>query len=167
MKRLLVFAIIALFCTAKAGIAFAADETKPKTAPAPIKMPAMPPKMPARSMPPAAIRGNINMLFGTITNIDAKDPAKVKLEVMSESDGKTHTIEVIPTTTITKVTDISEIKKGENARIMVKKVDDKDVAMGIMFGKVRKLTVPKAAVGTPQQSAAPKAAPAAARQPKK
>ena len=82
-------------------------------------------------------RPAMNMLFGTVTNIDTRDPASIKLEVKTEADGKTHVVEVLPATTITKATDISELKKGEKVRVMARMVDDKEVAMGVMFGKMR------------------------------
>jgi hypothetical protein len=118
--------------------------------------------MPGKAMP----RANFNMLYGTITKIDTSDPANVKLEVKNEADNTTHTVELTPATNVTKVTDISELKTGENVRVMARKVDDKEVAMGVMFGKIRKPAprpVRPAATTPPPQAAVP----AAKQQPKK
>ena len=157
MKKLVVAVIAVVLCAACAGFASAADEAKTKAVPAVQKAPILPPATPVKGMPPARPMGraNVSMLFGTVTNIDAKDPSKVSLEVTTEADKKAHAIEVLPTTTVTKLTDISEVKKGDNVRVMTRKVDDKDVAMGIMFGKIRK-PAPRPAAGlTPQKPAAP------------
>ena len=77
------------------------------------------------------------MIAGTVVNIDNADPANVKLQVKNDADGSVRTVTVTPWTNITKVTDISELKAGEAVRMMTRKIDDKDVAMGIMFGKVK------------------------------
>jgi Cu/Ag efflux protein CusF len=85
----------------------------------------------------AKAKANFGMLAGTVTSINNSDPANVKLSVKNDADGSMHTVMVTPVTNITKVTDISELKTGEQVRMMTRKVDDKDVAMGIMFGKVK------------------------------
>ena len=156
MKRLVAVAIAVALCAAFAGFASASDDAKAKAAPAVQKAPIFPPVTPVKGMPPARPMGraNVSMLFGTVTSVDAKDPSKVKLEVTTEADKKVHAIEVLPTTTVTKLTDISEVKKGDNVRVMTRKVDDKDVAMGIMFGKIRK-PAPMPAAALPQKPAAP------------
>jgi hypothetical protein len=95
------------------------------------------------------------MLYGTVTKIDAKDPANVKLEVKNEADNTTHTVEVSPATNVTKVTEISEVKTGETVRIMARKVENKEVAMGVMFGKVKRPRVPGPAMQRPAAPAVP------------
>ncbi len=164
MKKLVAVAVVAALCAACAGFVSAADDAKAKAAPVVQKAPILPPVTPVKGMPPARPMGraNVSMLFGTVTNVDAKDPSKVKLEVTTEADKKAHAIEVLPTTTVTKLTDISEVKKGDNVRVMTRKVDDKDVAMGIMFGKIRK-PAPRPVAALPQKPAAP----VAKEQPKK
>ncbi|MCM8790886.1 MAG: hypothetical protein NC938_04210 [Candidatus Omnitrophica bacterium] len=155
MRKFLIVAMIAYVSLTSWEAIFAADEAKPKTAPQVQKAPPMPPRMAPQGIPAATGRTNINMLFGSITNIDAKDPSNIKVEIMSETDGKTQIVEVNQATTITKVTDASELKKGENARVMFKRVDDKNVAMGVMFGKIRKLSVPKAAAPAAPEAKSP------------
>lgn len=138
--------IIISFCTAS----FAADQkvavaSPKKAAPAvakPVPMPAKP---------------NFGMIAGTVVNVDNTDPANVKLQVKNDADGSVRTVTVTPWTNITKVTDISELKSGEAVRMMTRKVDDKEMAMGIMFGKVK--TPPPPA---PKAPAVPKAPAAAA-----
>jgi len=171
MKRLIATAVVVAvaLCAACAGFVSAAEVAKAKAAPAVVKAPIFPPVTPVKGMPPARPMGraNVSMLFGTVTSVDAKDPSKVKLEVTTEADKKVHAIEVLPTTTVTKLTDISEVKKGDNVRVMTRKVDDKDVAMGVMFGNIRK-PVQRPGAALPQKPAAPiTAAPIAKEQPKK
>lgn len=85
---------------------------------------------------------NFNMLTGIITKIDSSDPANVKIEVKNEADNAIHTVAVMPWTNVSKVTTVSELKTGELVRVMSRKMDDKDVAMGILFGNIK--AVPKA-----------------------
>ena len=99
-----------------------------------------------------APKANFAMIAGTIESIDNTDPANVKVSVKNDTDGSVRTVSVTPWTNITKVTDISELKTGEQVRMMARKVDDKDVAMGIMFGKVKTKPAPIAAVNAAQAS---------------
>ena len=69
---------------------------------------------------------------------DMTDPANVKLEVKNEADNTTHIVELTPTTNVMKATDVSELKAGDNVRVMARKVDNKEVAMNVMFGKIKK-----------------------------
>ena len=103
---------------------------------------------------PAAVRRpNFAIVFGAITKIDTSDPAKTKLEVKSDVDNTTHTIELTPWTNVTKVTDVSELKTGDTVRIMARKVDANEVAMTIVFGKIRNVYAPRTT--TPAASAQP------------
>ena len=138
-----VFSIIltvAFTILAFSAASFAADQKTPA--------PVVTKTATARPMPPKA---NFGMIAGTITSIDNTDPANVKLQVKNDADGSTHTVSVTPWTNITKVTDISELKTGEPIRMMTRKVDDKDVAMGIMFGKMKAMPqpAPKAPMAPP------------------
>ncbi|MDO8525971.1 MAG: hypothetical protein Q7S07_05755 [Candidatus Omnitrophota bacterium] len=126
---------------------FAAD--KKTAAPAAEKAAA---KMP---VPPKA---NFGMLVGTIASINSADPANIKLEVKNTADGSMRTVLVTPWTNITKVTDASELKTGDPIRMMTRKTDDKDVAMGIMFGKIK--AIPASAQKAPK---APQASPVKAK----
>ncbi len=103
---------------------------------------------------PAPPKANFGILAGAIISINNSDPANIKLEVKNTADGALRTVLVTPWTNITKVTDASELKIGEPIRMMIRKTDDKDVAMGIMFGKIK--AIPESAQKTPQ---APKASP--------
>jgi len=156
MRKVIRLAIAVVFCFASVGISIAADKESPKKAPAAGAPMANPAKiMPGKAMP----RANFSMLYGTITKIDTSDPANPKLEVKNEADNTTHTVELTPATNITKVTEISELKTGENVRVMARKVDNKEVAMGVMFGKIRKPAprpVRPATATPPPQAAAPK-----------
>jgi hypothetical protein len=156
MKKAIILAIAVVFCFACAGISIAAEKETAKQAPAAgAPMAAAGKAMPGKAMP----RANFSMLYGTITKVDTSDPANVKLEVKNEADNTTHTVELTPATNVTKVTDISELKTGENVRVMAHKVDNKEVAMGVMFGKIRKPAprpVRPAATVPPPAATAPK-----------
>jgi len=102
-------------------------------------------------------RPNLAIIFGKITKIDSSDPAKATLEVKNETDGTTHKVDITPWTNVTKVTDISELKTGDNVRIMARKVEEGEVAMTVVFGKIRNIAAPR--MGRPV-SAASAAAPA-------
>ena len=145
-KVCMLLAVVVVCCALCAVDGYAQDKAPAKGAPA---------QMMGRSAPGQRPMGRpaMSMLFGTVTNIDTKDPASVKLEVKSEADGKTHVVEVLPATTVTKGTDISELKKGEKVRVMARKVDDKEVAMGVMFGKMR--TPPARALQSKPRGPAP------------
>ena len=148
-KAFVVILIIALAVLSFLPVSFAAVK---KAAPAAPKTAAAAPAIPA---PPKA---NFGMLAGTITSINNTDPANIKLEIKNSADGSTHTVMVTPWTNITKVTDASELKTGEPIRVMTRKTDDKDVAMGIMFGKIK--AIPASAQKIPQ---APQASPVKAK----
>ena len=155
MKRLFIVLVIFAFCmTLEAFDACAQGETKAaKPAPAPAKAPAQP-AVPAQRMP----RANFAIITGSITKIDTADPNNVKLEVVNDADKTTHTVAVTPWTNITKVTDITELKAGDTVRIMSRKVDENEVAMGVMFGKIKKIApaAPAQAAPAAQAQAQPK-----------
>jgi len=48
----------------------------------------------------------------------------------------------MPWTNITKVTDLSELKQGEAVRVISRKIDDKNTAMGIVFGNIKNAPAP-------------------------
>jgi hypothetical protein len=134
------------------GQAYAAKDTK---APAvkPAATPAKAPVMPARpNVPP--LKSSFGMITGTLLKVDNADPANVKLEVKNDADQTTHVISLTQWTNVTKVTDVSELKVGETVRAMTRKMDDKEVAMGVMFGKIKPLPRPR--------PVAPQASPVAA-----
>ena len=88
-------------------------------------------------------RPNFSVIFGSITKIDNTDPAKPKLEVKSDIDGASHVVELTPWTNVTKVTDASELKTGDTVRITARKVEASEVAMTVVFGKIRNIYAPK------------------------
>ena len=129
-KAFRIVLMIAAVTLALSAASFAADQ-KTQTTAAKKTVPAT---MPMRPMPP---KSNFGMIAGTVESIDNTDPANIKIMVKNDSDGAIRAIAVTPWTNITKVTDVSELKAGEPVRMMTRKVEDKDVAMGIMFGKVK------------------------------
>lgn len=145
-----VIVTVAFIVLTFSAVSFAADQKAPAAADL-VKA------VPGRPIPPKA---NFGMISGTILSIDNADPANIKLQVKNDADGSTKTVSVTPWTNITKVTDISELKTGEPIRMMTRKVEDKDVAMGIMFGKMKNIP-------TPPAPKAPMAPPAAAANAKK
>ncbi|MDD5428643.1 MAG: hypothetical protein PHI58_05335 [Candidatus Omnitrophica bacterium] len=145
-RKILVIAVVSVFallnlCT----VSFAAQKKAAAPAPAAAQKAARP-------------KANFNMLSGTVESIDNAKPDDIKLTVKNASDGAVHTVSVTPWTNVTKVTDVSELKTGEQVRMMVRKVEDKDVAMGIMFGKVknRPVPTPKVPATVPAKAAAAK-----------
>ena len=125
------------------GNVFAADAKKPAAPAAPQGPRPMPPK-------PA-----FSMIAGTISKIDTTDPANVKIELQNEADKTTRVISVTPMTNITKITDVSELKAGDAVRVMSKKSDTGEVAMGIMFGKLAARPMPRPAAANPHAPQAP------------
>lgn len=155
MKKTIIFSVAMIFCFVCAGILTAAERGE---AEAPVTVKTAPGKVNPRA--------NFSLLYGTVTKIDTSDPANVKLEVKNEADNTTHTVELTAATNVTKMTDISELKTGENVRVMARKIDNKEVAMGVMFGKIRKPAprpMGQAGIIPPAQAAAP----SAKQQPKK
>ena len=102
-------------------------------------------------------RPNFAIIFGKITKIDNSDPAKPKLEVKNDAEGTTHKVDITPWTNVTKVTDISELKTGDSVRILARKVEDGEVAMTVVFGKIRNISAPRTARPTVAAPAAIKA----------
>lgn len=135
MKKIFVVLTVMAFFITFADSAFAAEAQK-QAGKAMVNAPAG--KVPAGPDGTKPVpRPNFNMVFGTVSKIDTSDAANVKLEIKSAADDKMQTVSVVPWTNITKVTDMSELKTGDNVRVMSRKVDDKDVAMAVMFGKIQ------------------------------
>jgi len=138
MKKLFMAVLIIVCFLGLSIAAFAADQKKAANA-ATVSTPSGRQQAGQRPL----MRPNFTMIFGSITRIDNSNPAKPMLEVKSDADGKIHLIETTPSTSITKFTEISELKVGEPVRVMTRNVDKKEVAMGVMFGKIRNLPAPK------------------------
>jgi len=115
---------------------------------------AAPKAMPAQAKMP--VKPNFVIIGGTVTKIDSSNPDMQTIEVKSDSDNSVHTLNVTPYTNIVKATDISELKAGESVRVMTRKADDKEVAINVLFGKLKKMTPPR-----PTDARAPVKAPAA------
>lgn len=95
--------------------------------------------------PGGAVKSGVSVILGIISKIDTSDPSRIKIEVNGEHDNQLHIVEVAPSTSITKVTDISELKVGDAVRVMARKADNKEIAMGVMFGNLKKLPASKKA----------------------
>jgi len=140
-RTLLIFSIMML-CLIISLPAFTADEKKP-AAVAKSVAPDQNPAPGVLKIPAATLqRPNFAILSGTISKIDNADPANVKLEIKGEMDNMDHAVSVMPWTNITKVTDVGELKQGEAIRVITRKIEGKEAAMGIVFGKLRPMTPP-------------------------
>ena len=132
-NRILIALVVVVLAFSFAQVTFAADKKAATPAASAQK---------AAVSAPVMAKPNFGMIAGTITSINTSDPSNVKLSIKNDADNSVHTVTVTPWTNITKVTDVSELKTGEPVRMMTRKVDDKDVAMGIMFGKVKTMPAP-------------------------
>ncbi len=117
----------------------------------------MPQYTPSKPTKPMA-----TVLFGSVSKIDNTNPADVKLEVKSIADDSIHIVDVPSQVNIVKVTDLSELKIGDTVRVMARNIEGKEVAMNIIFGKLKMLPRPKPAL----TQAAPVTPPAAIKQEK-
>ena len=151
INKAFVLAVLAVFCTA--SFAVAADTAK-KTAPVAPAAPGVTVANTTRQMAP---RPEFSMIAGKVESIDTSDPANVKLTVKNDKDGTSRVLTVMPWTNITKSAEISELKTGEAVRVMARKTQDKEVAMGIMFGKMP--APPQRQVPPPQVAVAQTKAP--------
>ena len=111
---ILVIAILS-FC----AVSFAAEMKAPTSA-AP-KAGTTSPVSKAGMTSPVPPKPNFGMIAGTVTSVNNVDPANVKLTVKNDADGTVHILSITPWTNITKVTDVSELKEGEQVRIMSSK----------------------------------------------
>ncbi len=129
-KKVLLAVLVAVSIFTVFSLSFAAEAKKPAVAAQPAA---------TKQLPKPAFA----MVSGTVLKIDASDPANMKLEVKNDADNTTHVISVSPMTQITKATDITELKTGDAVRVMARKADDKEIAMGIVFGKLAARPMPK------------------------
>lgn len=149
MKRVVIYLFISAFVFALSASSEAQQASK-KIA---LKSTAAAAKAPEVRVGGQTARPTFAVLFGSVTKIDTADPAKTKLEIKSEADGTTHTVELTPWTNVTKVTDVSELKSGDNVRLMTRVIDDKEVAMTVVFGKIRNIAAPRAVTMAPARPA--------------
>ncbi len=135
MKKVPICAIItvlAFICATNAAYAVEKSPVSAKNKPAAADSKMTTAQKDARSN--GAMKPNFNMILGSVSKIDNADPKNVKIEVMDSRDNQMHIIEMTPTTNVTKVTKISELKAGDSVRIMARRIENKEVAMGIIFG---------------------------------
>lgn len=128
MKNALVLVLSLGILLSACGMAVAEDKAAAKKSLAATTAPVKP-RLP---------RANFGMISGSLVKIDNSDPAKAKIEVKDAADGKVKTIEVTQFTNIVRGIDLSELKSGEEVKIMARKSDDKDIAMNIMCGKMNR-----------------------------
>jgi len=145
MKNRILVGIFAMSLLLNLSVIASAAEEKGTINPA---IPAQPTalKKPVAQTPgpaQAPVKSAFGMIVGTLTKIDTADPANVKLEVKSDRDNTIHVISIMPWTNITKISDVSDLKIGEAVRIMARNMDNKETAMGVMFGKIKPITAPK------------------------
>lgn len=159
MKKGIVVVVMAIICALSVyGMAFAQGAPAGKDQPAKGVSQTVPMKKPmtaGRPMTTHPMKSAFSMISGTIQKIDKTDPANIKLEVKKDNEDKTYTMSVMPYTTVTKVTDISELKTGDTVRVMSRKTDDKETAMSVVFGNIKPMppmsAMKKAPAATPGQ----------------
>lgn len=149
MKRLFIAVFAITVFLGFLAIASADDERKTEAGGPAVTLKKEWPKVAPGKPGTMPIKPNFSMVFGSIANIDNRDPAKTVIEVKSEMDNKVHSIEIAPGTSITKVTDSSELKTGDTVRVMTRTVNEKEVAMGLMFGNIRAMPRPTPPAVTP------------------
>lgn len=142
MKKLSVIAIVLLFSFASLT-AYCAEPAKKAIT------------KPVINRPRPSGAGNMVFIMGSISKIDTSDPSNTKLTVVNDADQKTHVLELGPRPNIAKLIDISELKEGEKTRIVARNVNDKEVAVSVVTGKIRIPAAPKAGL-TPAAPAAQK-----------
>lgn len=142
MKKLSILAIVLLFSFVSLS-AYCAEPVK--------KAPMNPPI----NRPMASGAGNMVFIMGSISKIDTSDPNNAKLTVVNDADKKAHVLELGPRPNIAKLIDISELKEGEKTRIVARAVNDKEIAVSVVTGKIRLPAAPKAGL-TPAKPAAQK-----------
>jgi hypothetical protein len=85
--------------------------------------------------PPSAQKSTAAVVYGKISKIDRTDPSIITIELVDSRSGKTRVIEAPVAIDVAKITDTSELKPGDNARIFTKSIGDKELAITIIFGK--------------------------------
>lgn len=148
MKKMLVVVLAMVFCFSLITISSAAEK---KAMPAKA-MPKGPMAPRAQGMPMMR-PGMPSILSGSVTKIDTTDPAKQILEIKSDTDNTTHTIEVTAWTGVSKLTDLSELKTGDAVRVMTRTAEGKEVAINVLFGKLKAMPVPRPAMQGPRPGA--------------
>jgi hypothetical protein len=124
---MLIIAVFAVIALAYSGC-YAADEKNPG-------------QMDAKGRMMHLARHKVSMFDGTIEKIDSSDPANTKLFVKAK-DGAEHTVVASPRTNVTRICDVSDLKSGETVRVMARSEEGKDMAVGILFGKIKNLPAP-------------------------
>jgi hypothetical protein len=99
--------------------------------------------------------GGFSFLMGTISKIDTSMPGSVKIEMINDVDGKGRIFELGPASNIIKVIDVADLKPGDKARVMLRKVEDKDIAISVITGKMIEMPRPAPAAQKPSSAGAP------------
>ena len=82
-----------------------------------------------------------NIIFGEIIGIDnVNSTITLKDQVTSKEDVLSFT----PTTGVTKLTDVNDLKKGDVIRVIYQDQEGKKTARAIMFGKIKTAPILKA-----------------------
>ncbi len=137
--------LVAVFCMAALsamllGGAFGADENKSAV---PAQQPAERMRPPERPMP---MDRSIAFISGSISKIDAAVPGSVKVELINDVDGKSHVVEIGTATNILKVVEVGDLKAGDKARVVARKIGDKEIALSVVTGKLKEMSRPPAPV---------------------
>jgi len=137
MRKLSVIFFVASLPLMLLSPAFGADENKgaPNTQQVAEKM------RPPRG--PMTMDKNISFISGSISNIDATVPESVKVEVINDADGKSHIVELGVGANILKVIEVGELKAGDKARVVTRRVGDKEIALSVVTGKLKEVRMPK------------------------
>ena len=129
--------LISVFAlTSVAGFAIAAEINKTPAAKAVSTS-----KNPAVTIPQPP-RTSFRMISGKLIKVNSSDPANASMEVKSDMDNSSHTIAITPQTSITKVTDATDLKAGDQVRVVLRSANDKETAMGIVYGKIQNVPMP-------------------------
>jgi len=110
-------------------------------------------------MPRPYAAPKLSIVNGTVAKLENADPANARLEVRDDIDGSTKTFKVQQRTAITKVSELSDLKPGDQVRIMAREADGNQIALNIIFGKIKnivappatRLSAPEATISTPPQ----------------
>lgn len=130
-KMAVIFCVTSLSMIFLVG-AFCADENRDTADP---QQPEKQIRPPQRTIP---MNKNIAFISGSISSIDATTPGNTKLEVFNDADGKSHIVEVGADANILKVIEIGELKAGDKARIVARKMGDKEVSLSVVTGILKK-----------------------------
>lgn len=120
MKKIIF--LLVLFLSIMIGSSFGAEKKEQPT------------KAQAKAQSEAMPALKTNIVYGEIVSVDMANSA-ITLKNLNNSEQVT--VDFNPTTGVTKITDASELKQGDNVRIIYQDQEGKKIARAIMFGKIR------------------------------